>query len=179
MLLLAATMLACPDGGCASSSPPPYEARPPTPPPPRGLPPELAEALPRTDAGLPILLTVPLQVAPGFDLQLVYDESLDDPLARWDECLGRVVACAEANAGHPIDGCIGFIEPCADDTGGQACCPPACIAAYHERRSAGDEEEQALLASFFAGDCVAGLRAQLDAAADAGGEFPTDGGIWP
>ena len=128
----------------------------------------------RDDAGLPILLRVPSQLAPGYDLVVAYDEKRDDPIARWGQCMSRVVACVQANPGQLIDGCIPKIERCADDSGGPGCCPPACLDAYAARRSAGDDEEAALLATFFDGSCVTGLAQQLADAADAGED---DGGI--
>jgi hypothetical protein len=129
------------------------------------LPAELVAALPRTDGGLPVLFG-PLAAAsnPALSLQFAYDDKLDDPLARWGDCLSRVTACYDANPGAPVARCIDVIEPCADDTGGKACCPPACIAGFKALRRQGVEERAAIDQSFLKGACVKGLREQLQAA---------------
>src|SRR5262245_37495805 len=76
----------------------PARASPPAAPVSRWLPPELAVGLPRTDKGLPILVSTRATLPPGKSLVLAYDQSLDDPITRWGECVGRVSACYRTNA---------------------------------------------------------------------------------
>ena len=165
LAVLAIVAVCCNDGGCVQ---PPVQQPPPA---QRPTFPDDA-GYERDDAGRPILGSFPSPIAPGFDLQLVYDEKLDDPIARWGFCLDRVVACANANRGRSLDGCFKQIERCGDESGGFGCCPPACIDAYAARRTAGDSTEAALKASLFAPTCVAGVEAQLAAARGDGGAQP-------
>lgn len=133
----------------------------PAPRPSTGMTPTL-EALPKDDGGLPILLTTPV-MSPGVGVELVYDPTLDDAVARWGECLSRVAACYRTNDGK-LGGCADFIEPCADNTGGTGCCPPACLAAYRDLINRGVSEREAIDQSFVAGDCVQGFREQVEEA---------------
>jgi hypothetical protein len=137
--------------GCDSCEP-----NPPPPPLPRSLPPEAFEGGRRTDGGLPIIATSDFD---GLELQLAYDETLDDPLARRGQCLDRVAACYRANRGK-LGGCVDLIEVCPDPAGGHGCCPRACIDAYHAQRKSKDEQA-AVEASFVAGDCIPGFREQM------------------
>jgi len=159
---LAIASMGCDGCGTPASNPPP-------PPVPATLPPDLAAALPKTDAGLPILLSTPAMLPGGMRIALVFDESLDDPLTRWSECVARGVSCYEVNRDRPIAGCIALIERCADDTGGKGCCPARCLDDFERLLHSGRSESQAFDESIMAGDCVAGYS-----------EFMSvDGGVQP
>lgn len=136
------------------------EPQPPAPPLPRDLPPEVIASFPQNDRGQPILHST--RFAGEGSLRLVYDRDLDDPLARWGQCLGRVVACYRTNEG-PIDGCIELIERCADDRGGEGCCPAQCIDEFRAKNSSGASEKEAIDASFVHGGCIRGFREQIAA----------------
>jgi hypothetical protein len=137
--------------GCGSCGP-----QPPPPALPRNLPPEAFEGGRRSDDGLPIIATADFD---GLELQLVYDEAIDDPLSLRGQCLDRVAACYRANHGE-LGGCVDLIEVCPDPAGGHGCCPQACIDAYHAHRKTLDEQA-AVEASFVAGDCIPGFREQM------------------
>ena len=126
---------------------------PPLPPVKAAMPLELTAQLPKTDDGLPILVSTTYA---DKTVALVFDESLDDPITRWGECLSRVLSCRQVNTG-PIAPCIDMIEHCATNEGGIGCCPSACIAEFKQQVSAGEEEFAAIENSFLAGNCVEGL----------------------
>src|SRR5688500_4514125 len=91
-LLAAALIVAwsCAGPSCGGSTGPSQPPEPPT-------RPDFSDAgFEHDDAGRPILLAMPGQLSPGLTVALVYDETLDDPVARAGECLARVVACASA-----------------------------------------------------------------------------------
>ncbi len=156
-LLVATLGLQCSCGGRGSSGS--GGANPPAPPPPE-LPAEIKQQMPHSRDGLPLLSFV------NWDgdhyIGIAYDAKLDDPLARWASCLGRVGACYETNSG-PVAGCIdNFRFPvCATDAGGKHCCPPACVRAFKQQLSTGVDEDTAIDRSFVNGDCVAGLAQEL------------------
>jgi hypothetical protein len=131
------------------------EVHPPAPPVDPRLPPDVARALPRTPDGRPI-------IAQGGGVALVYDETLDDPIARWGQCLGRVTACFKTN--RQLGGCVDLIEVCPTNRGGRNCCPRACLDQYNGLRAGGMAEREAMAASFVKGDCVEGLKEQREAA---------------
>ncbi|MBL8955176.1 MAG: hypothetical protein JNK82_30645 [Myxococcaceae bacterium] len=133
----------------------------PPPPTPVALPPSLLAELPRNDAGLPILVRSDEGVA-GIAVGFVFDEALDDPIARWGECVQRITDCYRVAGTRPVRGCIAKLERCADDTGGTACCPPACFAAFEAALGNGSAEDDAVRATFFEGSCVAGFADQVD-----------------
>lgn len=151
MRILSALVVLVLVSGCESCGP-----NPPPPPLPRNLPPEVFEGSRRTDGGLPIIAT---SYFDGFELQLAYDETVDDPLARRGQCLDRVAACYRANRGKLGD-CVDLIEVCPDPAGGHGCCPQACIDEYHAHRKTQDEQA-AVAASFVAGGCIPGFREQM------------------
>lgn len=157
-----------PEGSTDASAEPQGEdaaTHPPGPPVSADLPRELAEALPKTDGGLPILFAVQGGGAnPGLSVRFVYDSKRDDAISRWGQCLSRLTACYSANPRAPIGGCIELIERCADDQGGKGCCPDACVASFRALRAKGIGQEEAVEQSFLEGGCVRGLREQLDAA---------------
>ena len=136
--------------------PPSPEARPPAPPQDTRMPADLAAALPKTPDGRPI-------IAQGGGVALVYDETLDDPIARWGQCVGRVSACHETNRGQ-LGGCVDLIPVCSTNRGGPNCCPRACIDQYKSLLTGGMAEREAIHASFLKGECVEGFKAQRDAA---------------
>jgi hypothetical protein len=125
------------------------------------MPAEIATVLPVNDAGLPIIVATNAEVEPGVTIELAYDATIDDPIARWGQCLSRVAACYQTNPG-PIAGCIDLVERCADGTGGNACCPPGCISAFHSLMASGTDEDTAIGKTFLQGDCVIGFAALRD-----------------
>lgn len=160
----ALVVLACaparPVGGEAGTDVPvPPGAVPPGPPTPRALPAEVETALAHTDDGRTILLSTGAAGPEGTDIQLVYDEDAEDPITRWGQCLGRVVACYEANEGGPIAGCMTLVERCASDDGGEGCCPGPCLDAFAAAIAGGMEEDAAVDTILVGGDCVPGLTA--------------------
>ncbi|MBL8917570.1 MAG: hypothetical protein JNJ54_01805 [Myxococcaceae bacterium] len=136
------------------------------------LPPALAASLPRTDGGLPILYSNPGEGRATF--ALVFDESLDDPIARWGECVDRVVACFRVNPSAPVAPCVAQLERCTDASGGRGCCPARCLDEFASATSRGVAALDALDETVLEGTCVEGFRAQVDAELDAGvdGGFP-------
>jgi hypothetical protein len=144
---------------CACSS---YTPKPPAPPIPALLPDDLEGSLPRTDGGLPILLANPLGAGTGVALALTFDKTLDDPVTRWGECMGRVVACYDANGANAIEGCLRLIETCPTDRGGNGCCPRTCLTAYENLRAQGQQEDRAVIGSYLRGDCIRDLAAARD-----------------
>jgi hypothetical protein len=120
----------------------------------------LLDSLPKTDAGLPIVATSNVGLPAGMALVLAYDKTLDDPVARWSDCVGMVTGC-RLSCGS-ITGCVDGIAACADAKGGGDCCPSACNKAFHARLAAGDTESVALTNSYLVGDCVDGFTASLD-----------------
>jgi hypothetical protein len=154
LLVLIASVPGC--SGCSGESwnaPSPVEST--------DLPDDLEEALERTDGGLPILITSP-PIVTGVAVDIAYDETLDDPITRWGECLARVTGCYDTNAGR-LGGCVDMIEICADEPGGKGCCPKGCISAYKAARDDMDEDT-AVRASFVLGDCIPGFAALRDEA---------------
>jgi hypothetical protein len=139
-------------------------SHPPGPPTPRELDPAVASALPRTDDGLPILITTGTPGPDGYQLSLAYDATRDAPVARWTQCLGRVTACYHANPGAPILGCLAVVERCDSAAGGFGCCPSACLEAVNDAVSSGRSEADAIDSVLLAGDCVEGFAAVRDAA---------------
>lgn len=129
---------------------------PPLPPTGTKLPPKLADELPKDKRGRPILLELP--GPENAKAQLIYDETLDDPITRWSECLGRVLSCAKANQGI-IGQCINYIEVCKDDKGGKGCCPRPCIEKHKQLLAEGLTEAEALDQGILRGDCVPGFDA--------------------
>lgn len=119
----------------------------------------MVSALPTNDAGLPIVTMTTATLPPGVAVALVYDKNLDDPVARWSDCMGLVSTCRLACGA--ITACIDEIDPCPDNKGGGACCPPACNQAFHARLAAGDSENTAITNSYAAGDCVDGFTAEM------------------
>jgi hypothetical protein len=124
------------------------------PPPNLDLPPDVESALPHTEAGLPVLMSLTADMPPGLALALAYDAKNDDPVARWGSCLGRVGACYRTNGGW-LGGCVDSIPTCDDPNGGRGCCPSACIKAFKDALAAnGNDEDKAVEASFLAGGCI-------------------------
>lgn len=140
-------------GGSTGGTEPPPEALP------ADWPPEIADRFPKDPEGRPIVGSISDL---GVRLDVAYDQTLDDPTARWGECLERVVACYRVNPGRPIADCIAQVEPCADDAGGHACCAPACLAAFDERLQATGSEDRAVDESFVAGDCLVGFGERVE-----------------
>lgn len=134
------------------------EANPPADPLPDELPPELIEVLPRTDDGLPVITSTH---AFGAHVEVAYDVTKDDAVARWGQCVSRVAACHRSNPGAPIAGCIDQIERCADDTGGPNCCPPRCIQEFLDRYAETDDEPGAIESTILAGTCVEGFPVEV------------------
>lgn len=127
---------------------------------PATLPADLVAALPKTDAGLPILFSNPGEGRATF--ALVFDESLDDPIARWSECVDRVVACFQVNPTAPVAPCVARLERCRDARGGRGCCPPRCLDDFATASSRGVSAIDALDQVILEGSCVEGFRAQVD-----------------
>jgi hypothetical protein len=125
------------------------------------LPKELVDTLAKNDAGLPILIQGGDAVV-GMSIGLVFDESLDDPIARWGECLSRVADCYTVNGNRGVTACIGKLERCADETGGKGCCPSGCFTAFEALRKDGVAEDEAVDRTFRDGACVAGFAEELD-----------------
>ncbi len=143
-----------------------YEAQPPTPPPPAHV--DTAELdLPTDSDGDPGLAEVPTGGA--YSVRAVYDDTVDDPLRRWAECLDRVAACYHVNEGR-VDGCVDFIELCDDSAGGFGCCPSACIDDFESARGRGLNEDDAVDESFVNGTCIPGFQDQIAAAGLTPGE---------
>jgi len=158
-ILAAALLLA---GACE----PPYEPQPPTPPPPAHV--DAADLVLPTDAdGDPALAEVP--AGGPHSVRAVYDDTVDDPLRRWAECLDRVAACYHVNEGR-VDGCVDFIELCDDSAGGYGCCPSGCIEDFQSARARGLSEDDAVDQSFMTGACIPGFQEQLAAAGLTPGE---------
>jgi hypothetical protein len=162
--LLSVALCGCGSGaeglGASSTSGPaggqPDAVNPPAPPIDTQLPPDLAEGLPRTDGGQPVVMTTNATLAPGVMLALTYDEKLDDPISRWGSCLSRVVGCYRTNGGY-LGGCVDHIEVCGDPAGGDGCCPRGCLDRYKALRGQGVPEDTAVDGSFIAGDCIPGF----------------------
>ncbi len=157
MIAMGLAVCACGDGRGALDAGLDAGVRPPAPVVSSEVPPAVLAALPKTDAGLPILIMLPGAAPSGGTPALVYDPALDDPIARWGACLSRVGACYETNAPQPISGCVELIERCDDDSGGDDCCPPACIAGFQARVAAGADEWSAVKESFVRGGCLTGF----------------------
>jgi hypothetical protein len=129
------------------------------------IPRSVAAELPHTPDGVPIVLGAPATGLGDAELQLTVDDTLDDPLARWGQCVDLVTSCYRAHAGGlTMSECIDHMPPCADDAGGAACCPPACIADFRSRIGAGTSPDDAVEQTLVAGTCVGGLSEQLAAA---------------
>jgi hypothetical protein len=139
--------------GCSSA----HVTQPPAPPESAELEDAVRLNFEPTDAGQPILFSVPDTVIPGWEVLLIYDQTLDDPTTRWGECLARIGACYDTNAGYPIAGCIDLITKCADDSGGTDCCPPGCVAQFKTLLKSGASEHDAIAGSFVKGSCVVGF----------------------
>src|SRR5688572_30346027 len=88
---------------------------PPPPPSPRELPDAVKAALPSNADGEAVMSRVEWG---GMFVEIVYDPTLDDAIARWGECLARVTSCTKTNPTGPIAGCIVQIEQCAGPEGG-------------------------------------------------------------
>lgn len=127
---------------------------------PAVLPPALVASLPKTDGGLPILHANPGEGRATF--ALVFDESLDDPIARWSECVDRVVTCFRLNPSAPVEPCVARLERCPDGRGGQGCCPARCLDGFATATSRGVSALDALDQVILEGSCVDGFRAQVD-----------------
>lgn len=153
---LAVALLLAVAGGCDT-----FEPQPPTPPPPAQVGPEAFGERPLDPNGRPGIVEVP--AGNGYTARVVYDDSVDDPLRRWSECLDRVAACYTVNGGR-IDGCVDFIELCDDPAGGFGCCPAACIEDFHSARASGLDETAAVDRSFVLGACIVGFQDQVAAA---------------
>jgi hypothetical protein len=121
----------------------------------------LLAALPKNDAGLPILTTTSAGLPEGVSVSLVYDKSLDDPIARWGDCMELVSACRLAC--DSVKSCVEAIPSCATNAGGGGCCPAACTQAFHARLASGDAPSAAITNSYALGDCVEGFTAQMQA----------------
>jgi hypothetical protein len=145
--LAVCTVAAC--GSCDGKNNPPVA------PLPRHAPDGAFAGYPHDDGGRPILMS---STYDGYDLELVYDEALDDPLVHWGQCLDRVTSCFAANDGV-LGNCVDLIEIC--DAGSfEGCCPQSCIDEYkRQRRSL--EEWPAIEASFLEGSCIDGFKDQL------------------
>lgn len=141
----------------------PEGVNPPAPPHSRALPTEVAGGIGTSPSGLPVLLETP-PGPDGYPVQLVYDEHQDDPIARWGQCLGRVVACYDANPGVPVAPCLALVARCDTNAGGDGCCPTQCFDDFDARMASGVSESDAVLDVFFGGECVEGFAAQRDAA---------------
>jgi hypothetical protein len=133
------------------------DGNPPPPPPSRELPAALAAALPRTDGGLPVLIS---GESAGVGGALAYDVSLDDAISHYGACVERALSCYRTNR-PPIAGCVKKIEVCPDGGGGRGCCPQACIDAFLAGWRPETDERALLEKVFIGGDCVPGLAAQL------------------
>lgn len=132
---------------------PPASVQAPAPPAALEVPEAIAEHLPRTEEGLPIVGGVS---AGGVQLSLSYDATLDDPITRWAACLERVVACGEANEPAALAGCIATIDVCQAPEGGEGCCPVRCLEDFDRQRTNGLDDAAAIERVFLRGDCVAG-----------------------
>lgn len=121
---------------------------------PKGL-----AALPKTKDGRPILAS---QEGDGFQLGLVYDETLDDPVTRWGGCFRTVLACHDP-AEPSITACVRRIARCARAEGGDACCPAACLDQFDAALARGTGEDAAIDQVFLAGGCVPGFQGGTDA----------------
>jgi hypothetical protein len=155
-LIYSCTLVVLISAGCGKTS----QSQPPAPPLSGKLDPALESELPRTPDGKPVHYAVNGQnVGPRMLLVLAYDEKLDDPTARWGECLSRVVACYKTNEG-PIAACVKSIERCSDDAGGKQCCPRACLDQFNALVASGKDEDTALRSSIVAGGCVKGFAEQ-------------------
>jgi hypothetical protein len=176
-LILPLALAGC--GGCSSPPETCTGSQPPAAPVDGAFPLDFIGAPPRTDSGAVILIQSNATLGGGLSLVLAYDETLDDPITRWADCLGRVNACYQSNCGA-IAGCVDAIPRCASANGGPGCCPSACIEAFHAALDGGTDEPTALTRSFLAGECIPGfsaMRATADAApapVDAGAD--ADGG---
>jgi len=157
--------------GCAGK-----EAARPQPPAPRPDPVAVGAALaglPKDDDGRPILIRSPGPTDES--VELTFDPTLDDPMARWGECMGRVSGCYKSNQGR-LGVCVDMIPLCADDSGGTGCCPPSCVTSYKALRAQGMDEAAAVAGSFRKGDCVTGYSAQVAAAR---ATLEQVGVVWP
>jgi hypothetical protein len=121
----------------------------------------LLAALPKDDAGLPILTTTSAGLPDGVSISLVYDKAIDDPISRWGDCMELVSACRLAC--DSVKSCVEAIPSCGSNAGGKGCCPAACGQAFHARLAAGDTPNAAITNSYALGDCVDGFAAQVQA----------------
>ena len=154
-MLARAWVLALFVSGCSHG--PPDAAHPPAPPADPSPPPGLAESVPKTDGGLPILYS---SGQGGWSINVAYDQNLEDPIAHWTECLRRVSTYYTANAKGPITGCVSKIPLCSSNAGAPGCCPPACVARF-KQLVAHASESDAVKGSFIDGNCVDGFAAQM------------------
>jgi len=122
----------------------------------------LPDGLAVDDAGRPILIRHRTLLGPDVEVSLVYDESLDDPITRWGDCLELVTRCFEDQP-DDVDGCIDAVSVCDTNAGGASCCPQSCTQAYHDARNTGIGADRAVDQTFLVGDCVEGLAAFRDA----------------
>lgn len=110
------------------------------------------EGAKRTEDGLPIIAE---SSGGAISVTIAYDSRLDDPVARWGDCLSLVVRCRQQTEGAILP-CVDAILRCTGN-GGEACCPDACLAPFVARLRAGEDELAAFEATVLAGDCMPGL----------------------
>ncbi len=146
----------CPVGPLAwEDKPGSYPTNPPAPPEPVvDLPQELIDALPKTSAGLPILLqSSPMLNGGKTSLGLALDKNRRDAVTRWAGCIGRVTGCVKSNGGS-VAACVDLIERCPAADGTDNCCPQSCIDEFHQKLQTGLHEFSAIRESFIYGSCV-------------------------
>lgn len=143
------------------------------------LPSSLASTLRRTDGGLPVFATSGAGLPAGVSVSLVYDQTRDDPVTRWAECVSLVRGCltSRPDAGSPVP-CVRALRRCATNAGGDQCCPASCLAAFDTALAADAGFADALAQSLLDGRCVDGF-ADLVAEPDAGVDTGVDAGVQP
>lgn len=115
-------------------------------------PPELLERIDKTPDGLPILAERTLGEV---TIAIAYDARLDDPIARWGDCVDLIARCGQQRE-VPLAACVETVARCPLD-GGAPCCPSACVDPLVERLRAGGDAIEALRATVLTGACVPGL----------------------
>ncbi len=136
----------------------PPEAEPPPPPQSVELPAVYADTLPKDDQGRPIMIAFGSM---GYGLEVVHDATLDDAVARWGECLGRVGSCYGVNRGRDIAGCVLAIQRCTDNSGGSGCCPSRCLNEFEAAYDDHGDTERAIEQTIAQGACVDGFPVEV------------------
>lgn len=113
------------------------------------------DALPKDGEGRPILMSGPSALGPGTTVRLVWQDAVDDPIARFAACLDLALSC---QSGAEFDRpCVDAIPACTDDTGGLDCCAPACLTDFQQRVSSGWSGTNAIT-QLLRTDCQQGYR---------------------